>query len=301
MRVALKVVEQRGLRRAAAELGISEAAASQRLRSLEEALTVSLFQRSRTGLVPTQAGVLFLQRARDALAVLDKAVTEAAVASRGLSGSLTVGLSSSLSTGPLRQAVQEFRTSHAEVEVKFLEAARSRLIEGLRSRTIDLIVLIGPGEDHFAETLHLWREQVHVVLPVHHDLSQRKDLGGQDLKREEFVFSSRGTGPIAPQILSHVSADHRFGEERGHYIARDTIMTMVEMGFGLSLLLESDLGMLPRTLVARPLVGDERLTRVPLTAYRDPMNDNPPLRRFWSLLKHRYAERPEEPLTQSAI
>ena len=29
---------------------------------------------------------------------------------------------------------------------------------------------------------------------------------------------------------------------------------------------------------------------VPLTAYRDPGNDNPPLRRFWSLLKSGYVE-----------
>ncbi len=67
-------------------------------------------------------------------------------------------------------------------------------------------------------------------------------------------------------------------------------MTLVAMGNGVAVMIESDLGNLPPGVVAVPLKDAKGATMEMLTAYRDPGNDNPPLRRFWSLLKSRYSE-----------
>jgi hypothetical protein len=73
-------------------------------------------------------------------------------------------------------------------------------------------------------------------------------------------------------------------------ISRETALSMVGMSLGLTLMIESDLGGLPEDVVAIPVAGSDDETLVPLTAYRDPSNDNPPLRRLWSFLRTRYVD-----------
>ncbi|MEQ7155134.1 LysR family transcriptional regulator [Brevundimonas aurifodinae] len=290
VRLALAIVEHRGLRRAALSIGMSEAAASQRLRSLEDTLTVSLFSRTTRGLRPTDAGLHFFRQARDGLRIFDSACWHASRASKGRTGKVTVGLYTSLSAGRLREALRAFQSEHPDVDLEFVEGARWRLIEGLTLGTIDLIFLLGPQQADLGEHLRLWSEQIFVVSDVSSRHASRSQAQAQDLVDEPVVVSTRGAGPAASALLARmigVEPDN----QRAHHISREMILSLVSMGFGNSILLESDVGNLPDNVVARPLEGEPSDVLIDLTAYRDPSNDNPSLRRFWSLLKSRYADR----------
>jgi len=293
IRLALTITEHRSLRRAALGVGLSESALSHRLRTLEEALTVSLFHRSSEGVEPTQAGLMFFKQARQALHIIDLAVANAAATSVGKAGRLTLGLYTSLASGQLRDALSDYRLAHPDIEFDFVEAARSELVEGLSSRSIDIAVLLGPADLNLGEALPLWREQIHVAMADDHRLARRPLVSWADLVHETFLVSTGGAGPEAASFLAARQAEQgQLPRIRSHTVSRETIFSMVGMGFGVSLTISSSLDRRPAGVVAVPLMSERQPVQVPFTAYRDPGNDNPPLRRFWSLLKTRYSSSP---------
>lgn len=271
---------------------MSESALSHRLRSLEDALTIALFHRSSEGVEPTNAGRNFFEHAREALRVLDLAMANASATSLGLSGRMTLGLYTSLSTGRLRESLAEFAREHREIQIQIVEGGRSQMVEGLRARTIDLTVMVGPADPHVGEALPLWLEQIYAVLPQTHALAKRSELGWEEIANEPFLFSTRDAGPEAESaLIANLGGPGHWPTRRLHTATRETLRALVALGHGVAVMIESDLGQIAPDVVAIPLGDAEGLTRERLTAYRDPGNDNPPLRRYWSLLKSRYSER----------
>src|SRR3546814_19604936 len=78
--------------------------------------------------------------------------------SRGVAGRLTLGLYTSLSTGRLRDALAAYTDRHPEVELHVVEGDQSRMVEGISSRSIDIVVLLGAPDEMLGEPLLLWRE-----------------------------------------------------------------------------------------------------------------------------------------------
>ncbi len=293
IQVVLAIAEHRSLRRAAISIGLSESSLSYRLRSLEDALTVSLFHRSTEGVEPTNAGLVFFAQARAALNILEMATADAAAASRGESGQLTIGLYTSLSSGRLRQAIAEFGDSHPAVELRIIEGSRSKLIEGLRSRTIDILVLIGHRDDNIGENIALWRERSYAVMSTYHSLSSRDAIFWSDISNETLIFSTRDSGPEAELALRvRMGTVGHWPRKRLQTVSRETLFTLVALGHGITLMLDSDLGYAPADIKAIPLRDEEGFSEELMIAYRDQRNDNPPSRRFWSLLKSNYFEAP---------
>jgi LysR family transcriptional regulator, glycine cleavage system transcriptional activator len=88
LRVFVGVAEQLSFSRAAQTLGVSTAAVSQQIRSLEEYLRVPLFLRRGHAIQLTAEGARLLPRVRDALAQLERTIDEARRERRA--GALTV-------------------------------------------------------------------------------------------------------------------------------------------------------------------------------------------------------------------
>lgn len=163
------------------------------------------------------------------------------------------------------------------------------MIEGLRARTIDLSVMIGPPDPHIGEALPLWREQAYAMVCRNHPFAERTHMTWGDLDDQPFLFSTRDAGPEAEAALvARFGGPGRWPNRRLHTASRETLQALVSLGHGVALMIESDLGHRPDGVVAIPLYDQRGPTMERLTAYRDSGNDNPPLRRYWSLLRSRY-------------
>ncbi len=107
---AFLVAEHGSIRRAADILNLSQSTLSRRIQLLERRLGVTLFERSRTGTKPTLVGERFMRSAAVGAEQLRQAVSEMALAQRGESGQLKIGLVASFARGMLGDILETYRS-----------------------------------------------------------------------------------------------------------------------------------------------------------------------------------------------
>jgi DNA-binding transcriptional LysR family regulator len=108
LKALVTVVDVGSVTRAAELLHLVQPAVTRQIRSLEQELGVTLFERTRHGMRPTGAGTSLAERARRALTELERARAELAPAPGAVTGIVTVGLlesTTALLAGPLVSSI----------------------------------------------------------------------------------------------------------------------------------------------------------------------------------------------------
>jgi len=92
LRYFVAIAEERSFTRAAERLWVAQPGLSTQIRRLESELGLQLFERHTRGVDLTEAGELFLERARTALAAADAARSTGHDLGEGLVGAVRVGI-----------------------------------------------------------------------------------------------------------------------------------------------------------------------------------------------------------------
>lgn len=280
----LAVAETGGFRKASISAETSQSAVSRRIRHLEDALGVSLFERRRTGARLTVAGREFLGNARGIVRDLHAAIDAASRAGVGGNGRINIGLIASLSFGPIRELVSLFASKHPDVELGFVESERSELLTLVHHRQLDVAIASGKFSAVHGDSTSIASEPIFLALPKAHSLCSRERLYWEDVRDARFIVSAAEPGPEIHEYLIKRLADlGKPPHVTRHRIGREGIMNLVGLGFGVSLVAEHWCGVAYPGVVFRP-VGDEN-ERVHFSLLWLPDNDNPALRRFVSLAR----------------
>ncbi|NYI08238.1 LysR family transcriptional regulator [Allostreptomyces psammosilenae] len=132
------VAEEQHFTRAAERLHIAQSGLSASVRALEREMGVDLFTRSTRRVQLTDAGRILLTEARRTLAAAARA-REAVAAMRGLlTGRLTVGTEQCLGVTDPVGLLADFRVRHPGVQVHMDQAGSGRLLEQVRTGSMDL-------------------------------------------------------------------------------------------------------------------------------------------------------------------
>lgn len=115
LRLALRVAELGSVAAAAREGALLPATATAAVRRLEAALGVRLFARSSRALRVTAEGEAYLQRAREALALLDLGAGELQSPLQQVRGHLRLAVSTDLGTQVVRPLLDEFLRLHPQL------------------------------------------------------------------------------------------------------------------------------------------------------------------------------------------
>jgi len=281
---ALVVAECLSFHRAARVLGNEPSTVGRRVRALEDVLGVSLFERTFAGVRPTTAGARFFEQARAVLRQLDDAVQVAGAAGRGVIGHLNIGILSSMAAGFLREVIRAYRARHAKVEMHILEGASREQIALVRESRLDVAFVLGAPDLPNCEVAQLWTEQIFVALPKAHKLCDCDEITWESLRHEKVILcQSELGGAIHDRLITRLA---QFGYspwvERLD-VGREALMHLVAMGLGVSFTSEATVATPFPEVTFRPIGGDA--ARIPFSAVRLPNNDNPALRRFWSLAR----------------
>lgn len=208
---------------------------------------------------------------------------------RGETGRLIVGFCSSLTAGNLRATLLDFKKHFPQVELGTVERSRARLATSLRNGVIDVHITTGESAMFDSQTMQLWSERILVVLPSDHALAVREVVYWTDLRKQTVLLSQYDPGRELEDLLNAklTSPSERPRIER-HDVSRGVIKSLISMGFGISLVLESDTGANFSGLVYRELRDGTGSSRIDFTAVWRPGNENPAFTNFLKLLGERY-------------
>jgi len=210
LRQVIALAEHGSFVRAAAALHISQPALSRSIQNLEQHFGSELFVRSSGGVVPTDVGRLYIERARDVLRMADELDRDAVTRGTLGAGRVAVGGGPFPAESFLGPAAVRFVEQYPRISVQLHARDWDELLRELRSRELDFFV---------AETSTLQREAeleiapmpsahaVHFVARAGHPLAALGTAKIEDVFAYPFVTPSR----IPPRVLDPMLAAHRAG------------------------------------------------------------------------------------------
>lgn len=289
LRYAVWAADHGSIRQAANALLMMQSSLSRSIRQLEHSLGVAVFERRSGGVRATDAGRHFLRMARSVLEQMDTIVAATKANRRGEAGRLVVGFCASLTAGNLRATLLDFKKRFPQVELGTVERSRVRLTTALRNGAIDVHITIGDTLSLDSKTTPVWSERILVVLPEDHVLASQQFVYWTDLRKQTVLLSQYDPGRELEDLLTAklTSVSDRPRIER-HDVSRGVIKSLVTMGLGLSLVLESDGGANFSGLTYRELRDGTGPSRIGFSAAWREDNENPSLRDFLKLLAERY-------------
>lgn len=208
-------------------------------------------------------------------------------------GRLSMGFCTSLSVGNLRTSLLDFRQRFPNIELGMAERSRTRLATALRNGVLDFLIITGSLPLLDNKAMPLWSERVLVVLPDDHPMAARDTVSWNDLQEETILLNHYDPAKDFEDLLISklVSLKNCPRIER-HDVSRGTIKSLISMNTGLSLALESDMGINYAGLVYRELRDSAGPSRFEFSAYWRADNENPALAAFLNLLSERYPSPP---------
>ncbi|MFD2830768.1 LysR family transcriptional regulator [Corticicoccus populi] len=132
------IIETGSMTHAAEKIHISQSALSQSIVSLEKELGHRLFQRSRSGTIPTENGRKLIPVILEILEAERKLRDTATTLSATLKGTLTVATTPSLFMTLIPQALARFKEDYPQIEVQMIERENDEIIAAASRREADI-------------------------------------------------------------------------------------------------------------------------------------------------------------------
>ena len=197
LRAFLTVHRQGSVGRASLELHITQSALSRTIKDLEQRLQVDLFERHSRGMSLTQAGELFLPRARSLLFEIEetKHLVEEV---RGLRrGRIRIGAIAAAVRAYLPEAIDKFLKDFPNIRFEVVEGPEDAVLSALDGHEIELMIA---GDMALPETIKkmekLKFDDVYkVVSRASHPLLAKNKVSLDDVMNASWVMPKNGRRP----------------------------------------------------------------------------------------------------------
>ncbi len=192
LRYFLEIVAQGSLIRAAESLHVAQPALSLHLKNMEEQLGTRLLTRSRSGVTPTEAGELLLQRARAILEDLARTEDDIRNLETDPSGIVRIGLPGTISAMVSLPLILAARERFPRITLNITEAMSGFVGDWLSEGKIDLAVLYSRSKDARIRSELLLEEELVVLWPA--DAERPLEMNMEALDNVPMVLPSGAHG-----------------------------------------------------------------------------------------------------------
>lgn len=253
---AVAVADELHFGRAAKASAISQPALSAQVQQLEELLGVQLFERGRRRVLLTPAGSRVIDKAREALFVLDDLVAHAVQDARPLTGPLRLGVIPTVAPYLLPPLLPSVRRAHPELRLILREDQTARLVALLENGELDAALLALPVEETELVELPLLDEPFVFLAPSDHPIARdkRKNVDERALADEDVLLLEDGHC-LRAQALDICRRAGAVTSGRIQATSLNTLVQMVANGLGVTLIPERAVPLEVRPgsgLVAKP-------------------------------------------------
>jgi DNA-binding transcriptional LysR family regulator len=194
LRYFVAIAEERSFSRAAERLWVAQPGLSSQIRRLETELGITLFARHHRGVELTDAGRLFLDRARTVLAAAEDALATGRDLTAGIVGTIRLGLAAEAPSAVTPGLLDTFGRAHPDVEVIAITSYAGALLRALDDGGLDAVIVpsvFGPPELH---SLRISPEPWAVLVAPAHRLAKPGPISAVELGGEPIVVTGHRDG-----------------------------------------------------------------------------------------------------------
>jgi LysR family nitrogen assimilation transcriptional regulator len=231
----LRVAEAGSVKGAAELIHIAQPALSRQIALLEQELGTKLFFRHARGVTLTEAGETLRRHAERILAEMERARDALSESVNVPSGTLSLGLPTSMRYVLSSSVVSAYRKSYPQVELKVHEAIGHVIEDMLTSRKLDVAILIAGSAEIDAELTPLVSEDVYLAGPPGSGLDMRHPVALTDLSELPMILLSphnRLRLKISEELARHRLAFRANLEVEGQPLVLD----LIKQGVGYTVL-----------------------------------------------------------------
>jgi DNA-binding transcriptional LysR family regulator len=207
LRYFAAIAEEGSFTRAAERLWVAQPGLSTQIRRLEAELGVKLFERHTRGVALTEAGGLFLERVRVALAAVETASATGRDLGAGVIGSVKLGVAGAARWRHTSDLLQRFTRERPGVELTLLEGYGGTLWRGLRDRRLDAVLAPAGHASPDLRTTELGSEPWVVLMGTGHRLAGIGALAASELEGERIAVTGHRDGAGFDRAVSELLAE----------------------------------------------------------------------------------------------
>lgn len=187
------VAEAGSITRGAERANLALAAASTRVRRMEEALGTPLLTRDRQGVTLTPAGRTLLQHARTILGHAARMRDEMATFADGLGGQVRILSNTNALTEFLPDALSSFLAAHPHVSVDIEERLSDEIVTLVQDGAGDIGIVAGTVDTGGLDTFPFRTDRFVLVVASGHVLADRADVPFAEVLEHDFVGLDRAS------------------------------------------------------------------------------------------------------------
>ncbi len=231
---AVKSINENGkIINAAKQLGLTGPAVTLQLKQAEEAVGMSLFDRTNDGMRLTAAGMAVLAAA-DAVDEALRTMVDTVDALRGVRlGSLRLGVVSTAKYFAPRM-ISAFLKHHPGIDIQLSVGNRQQTIDALRRHDLDIAMMGRPPRDISVRSAIFGDHPLVIVAPADHRLANMHDISKEMLIQEKFIVREAGSGTRISLELFFGSVPEKLENLGVVMDSNETIKQAVIAGLGIA-------------------------------------------------------------------
>lgn len=258
LRYIVALAQEQHFGRAAERCNVSQPTLSIAVKKLEDELGVTLFERTKQGVLVTPLGDRIIGMASGVLERTAEIKDVASGDANQLQGPMAVGTLATVGPYLLPQFIPLLREMANGMPLFVEEAPQQTLAAKLRNGDLDALLITAPFNEPDIVTQALFDEPLVLLLPARHRLASKVSIDATDLNPTDVLLLDEGHAfreqvltafpPLRPQDPAH-------GSMRGSTF--ETLRHMVASGLGVTIL--------PQTAAHAPLYSPDILVTKPFT------------------------------------
>lgn len=221
------------------QLFISQSSLSRHIKSMEEELGATLFDRSTRKISLSEFGRIFLPYAQQMVRLQQDYQTELFNYKRNIQGTLSIGSIPSITQYHIIDVLFRFQQENKNYSLNLIEGDPIQLTDMVRDGRLELAFIRTSDEldPHFAR-IEYAHDTLAAVMPSTHPLAQREHLRLNELANETLLLLSSDT--FMYQLCVRACQMAGFDPNIGYTGRRsENILAMVEKGAGIALLTQN--------------------------------------------------------------
>ncbi len=283
LRLFLAVVDAGSITHGASDVGLSLPAASERLRDMEATGEVTLLNRGRRGIAPTEAGEMLAHHARTILHQMAQMRGDIGQYAKGLRASVRIFANTAAITEFLPERLGSWMAAHPQIDVDLKERESGEVARNVSAGFAEIGVLSSAVAIDNLTTRPFALDRLVVVATREHPLARIGQVRFADLLGDPFIGMAGGA--LQDHIEGHASRLGTKMKMRVRLRSFQGICRMAGAGAGVGIIPESAAKRCQRsTQIASIRLRDEWATRRLSLCVRDESDLTPPAKALFDHL-----------------